>query len=353
MSAPISYDINIPYVLTDKERVAAEAKTHFPEYLPSWDPIWFPPLPPFEFKDPALRADPLKPALLHAGVRIEHITPRMGSILHGVQIDQLSDAAKDELALFVCERKVVAFPDQNFMDIGPEKQQEFMKYFGKPNYQPVSGSIKGWPGFHVIHRDGNKTEIERFFSKKTTSTLWHQDVSYERQPPGYVALGLLDGPEVGGDTIFAATDEAFLRLSPAFRSKLEDIKVTHSSDNMIAHTLLAKGLVRKDPVSNIHPLIRVHPITKKKCIFLNGEFVTGFEGMKDVEFKMIQEFLLRLIQEGHDFQARVRWAPRTLVMFDNRSTLHTACVDYIDDDGNAQPRHIFRLAAMAEAPVPC
>jgi alpha-ketoglutarate-dependent taurine dioxygenase len=67
----------------------------------------------------------------------------------------------------------------------------------------------GLPGFHVIHRDGKKPELNAFFSQKTTSCLWHQDVSYEMQPPGYVMLGLLDGPKISGDTVFAATDEAY------------------------------------------------------------------------------------------------------------------------------------------------
>jgi sulfonate dioxygenase len=103
----------------------------------------------------------------------------------------------------------VTFPNQDIIDDGPEKQQKFMEYFGKKHYQPVSGTVKGHPGFHIIHRNGNKAELANFFKEKATSTLWHQDVSYEKQPPGYVMLGLLQGPAVGGDTVFASTDEAY------------------------------------------------------------------------------------------------------------------------------------------------
>lgn len=205
----VSYDINLPYVMSNDDRKNAAKRAKYPLYLPSFDAVRFDPLPPFEFEDPALRADPKMANLLHEDTKLERITYHMGSVLHGVQLTQLSEAAKDELALLVSERKIVAFPNQDFIDAGPEFQQNFMKYFGKPNYQPVSGSVPGYPGFHIIHRDGNKEEIEAFLSKKTTSCLWHQDVSYERQPPGYVALGLLEGPEVGGDTVFAATDLAY------------------------------------------------------------------------------------------------------------------------------------------------
>lgn len=208
---PISYDINIPYLSVTKE---SRANTHYPEYLPSWDPVWFDPLPHFSYEDPALRVkDKTKPNLLTPGVKVSHIQPRLGSVVEGVQLSQLSNAAKDELALLVSERKVVAFPNQDLIDAGPARQAEFMRYFGKPNYQPVSGTVRGHPGFHVIHRDGNRQEISRFLEQRTTTTLWHQDVSYEIQPPGYVMLGLLQGPEVGGDTVFAATDLAYKYVS--------------------------------------------------------------------------------------------------------------------------------------------
>ena len=83
------------------------------------------------------------------------------------------------------------------------------EYFGKPNYQPVTGIVKGYPGFHIIHRDNNQAEMASFFKAKTSSALWHQDVSYERQPPGYIMLGILACPDVGGDTVFANTTEAY------------------------------------------------------------------------------------------------------------------------------------------------
>ena len=111
------------------------------------------------------------------------------------------------------------------------------------------------------------------------------------------------------------------RLSPTFAALLDSLKTEQTSARMINHARQAGGLVRKDAVESVHPLIRVHPVTGKKCIFLNGEFVTKIQGMKDSESKLLQEFLLQHMITGHDFQARVKWAPRTVVMFDNRSTI--------------------------------
>ena len=315
---PISYDINIPYVDVDK---LSQISTPYPQYLPSWDPVWFDPLPPFEYSDPALRVkDPSMRNLLTPNVTVDHIQPNIGSVVRGVQLNRLSDAAKDELALLISQRKVLAFPDQDLIDDGPAAQESFMRYFGKPNYQPVSGTVRNHPGFHVIHRNGNHEEIARFLEQRTTTTLWHQDVSYEIQPPGYVMLGLLQGPEVGGDTVFAATDMAYKRLSPTLRAFLDTLRCVHSSAKMIAHTRLTGGLVRKDPVDTLHPLVRVHPVTGEKCLFVNAEFITKIQGMKDPEVKWLLDFLMNHVVSGHDFQARVRWQPRTIVMFDNRST---------------------------------
>lgn len=217
--APISYDINIPYIkVSDEEQVRISNGTPYPQYLPTWDKIWFDPLPPFDFSDPALRADPNLSNLFavpngasgKGQIKTTEITPRMGTILENIDLSTLSDAAKSDLALLISTRKIVVLPSQRpFFHLSPGEQQEWMNFFGKPNFQPVSGSIKGHPGFHIIHRDGNKEELGRFFERKTTSTLWHQDVSYERQPPGYVMLGLLQGPETGGDTVFADTAEAY------------------------------------------------------------------------------------------------------------------------------------------------
>lgn len=348
--SPISYDINIPYVDVNG---ATTARTRYPEYLPTWDKVWFDPLPPFDFDDPALRVkDRSKPNLLTPEAKVTEIQPKIGSIIEGVQLSQLSDAAKDELALLISERKVVAFPAQDLIDAGPDAQEQFMRYFGKPNYQPVSGTVRGHPGFHIIHRDGNKEEISRFLEQRTTTTLWHQDVSYEIQPPGYVMLGLLEGPEVGGDTVFAATDMAYKRLSPTLCSWLDTLRAVHSSAKMINHARLTNSLVRKDPVDTIHPLVRVHPVTGEKCLFINGEFITKIQGLKEPEQRWLIDFLMNHIVTGHDFQARVRWQPKTIVMFDNRSTLHSAIVDYLDDDYGAKLRHIFRLTALGEKPIP-
>jgi len=344
------YDINVPIKALRESK--DESKDHkYKQYMPNWDKVFFPPLPPFEFTDPALRADIHKRNLLRPGVRTTELSPKMGTELSGVQLSQLSDQAKDDLALLVSERKCVVFRDQDFADWGPENQQNFAKHFGKANYQPVTGSVPGFPGFHIIYRDGsNQEEVARFFEQKSSASLWHHDVSYEKQPPGYVVLCILQCPESGGDTVMASMTEAYNRLSPGFRSMLTPLKALHSSERMCTFARANGGLCRKDPVQHLHPLIRVHPVTGEKALFVNDEWIVDVVGWKRSETERLLKYLTDHISKGHDFQIRVGWKPGTVVVFDNRTVCHTATVDYNGVYEGA--RHMFRLAAMAEAPIP-
>jgi len=346
-----SYDINVPYhALSEEYEKRIKGRTDFPEYLPVWeDGLWHDDFPEFEFQDPALRADKRKPNLFRDGVKAEPITPRMGTILTGVKLESLSKEAKDELALLISERKIVVLRDQlDFLKTGPQFQVDFMEHYGKLSKQPVTGAVKGFPQFHIIHRDGNEEEIEHFFKHKMTTTIWHHDVSYERQPPGYIMLGILACPDVGGDTVVADMSMAYKRLSPAYQQMLNQLRAIHTSENLIAHAKKAKGVVRADPIDSNHPVVRVHPVTGERSIFLNMEWIKEIIGLKDLEAESVTRFLMDQVRMGHDFQARVRWQKHSVVMFDGRTTLHTGTVDY---DTSLQARHLFRLVAMAETPI--
>ena len=167
------------------------------------------------------------------------------------------------------------------------------------------------------------------------------------------------------------TDKATIirRLSPNFQKMIDGLKAVHTSKKMIDHVRSVGGFVRRDPVTSIHPVVRVHPVTGRKSLWINSEFVTGIQGLKEAESDLMLKFLIDHIVMGHDFQARVQWKRHSVVMFDGRNTLRklslhcrclkevvflisgadTATVDY---DSGKQARHIFRLASMTEKPIP-
>jgi alpha-ketoglutarate-dependent taurine dioxygenase len=122
----------------------------------------------------------------------------------------------------------------------------------------------------LVHRKGSNGEFEAFLANRNSSVGWHSDVSYEAQPPGTTFLYIFDGPESGGDTGFVNHVEAYNRLSPALKERLHGLKAVHSGFEQAEFSRNRGGVVRREPVSNEHPLVRTHPATGEKALFVNG-----------------------------------------------------------------------------------
>ncbi|KAL2259568.1 hypothetical protein VTK26DRAFT_6720 [Humicola hyalothermophila] len=323
----------------------------YPHYLPTWDRNQkYPPLEPFEHYEHGKDADPTFPNLFPKDSAnppsVTHLTPTIGSEVRGVQLSALSDAGKDELARFVAERKVVAFRDQDFADLPIEKALEFGSYFGRHHIHPTSGSPAGFPEIHLVHRGAGDDTIDRYFANRTSSVAWHSDVSYERQPPGTTFLYVLEKPSTGGDTIFVDAVEAYRRLSPAFRERLHGLRATHSAVEQANASLARGGIVRREPVINEHPIVRTHPATGEKALYVNPQFTREIVGLKKEESDALLKFLYDHLSFGADFQARIKWEERTVVVWDNRVTQHSALIDWRD----GQRRHLARITPQAERP---
>ncbi|TCD66135.1 hypothetical protein EIP91_001744 [Steccherinum ochraceum] len=323
----------------------------YPAYLPHFDVNEkFPPTEIFEFTDPALKADPKKPNLLGgADVKVNHLTPYLGTEISGVQISQLSKEGLAELGLYTAERKVLVFRDQDFKDIGPERQIEIAKTFGKIQIHPTSGNVKGYPEFHVVYRDGSDSSFREYNgSNRINNTQWHSDISYEKQTPGTTLFWILDQPETGGSTLFSSQVEAYNRLSPEFQKRLEGLKAVHSAVYQADFARARGGPVRREPVESIHPLVRRHPVTGEKALYVNQGFTRSIVGFKDEESEYLLKFLYDHIAKGADFHIRATYQPGTVVVWDNRLTVHSAVDDFADN----VRRHAVRLTPQAEIPIP-
>ncbi|KAL1986690.1 hypothetical protein VTN96DRAFT_5895 [Rasamsonia emersonii] len=332
------------------------APASFPHYLPVWDnetERWdgrnhpYPPLEPFEHYDHGKDADPTFPDLLPPGkAQISEITPLIGSEVHGVQLSQLNDKGKDQLALLVAQRKLVVFRDQDFAKLPIEKALEFGGYFGRHHIHPTSGAPRGFPQIHLVHRSADDKTGLQFLEEHTNSVTWHSDVTYEQQPPGTTFLYLLDGPTSGGDTLFVNMAAAYKRLSPEFRKRLHGLKAVHSGFEQAQSSLARGGIVRRDPVANEHPVVRTHPVTGEKALYVNPQFTRKIVGYKKEESDYLLKFLFDHIALSQDLQARVKWTPGTVVVWDNRVTAHSALLDW----ENGQRRHLARITPQAERP---
>lgn len=321
----------------------------FPHYLPVWDNETerYPPLEPFEHYDHGKDADPSFPDLLPKGEAVvDDLTPYIGSEVRGVQLSQLSKEGKDQLALFVAQRKVVAFRDQDFAHLPIDKALEWGSYFGRHHIHQTSGAPKGFPEIHLVHRGADDRSSAEFLSTHTNSVTWHSDVAFEKQPPGTTFLYLLDGPTSGGDTLFANTALAYRRLSPEFRKRLHELKAVHSGIEQVNNSLKRGGIARRVPITSEHPIVRTHPVTGEKALYVNPQFTRYIVGFKKEESDYLLKFLFDHIAQSQDLQARVRWRPGTVVVWDNRVTSHSALLDW--EDG--QRRHLARITPQAEAP---
>ncbi|KAK1831878.1 hypothetical protein QBC39DRAFT_350387 [Podospora conica] len=342
--APTQLDLDVE---TGKKELEGFQAAKYPHYLPTWDPNQkYPPLEPFEHVEHGKDADTSYPNLLPAGTSVTHLTPSIGTEVRGIQISSLSDAGKDELARFVAERKVVAFRAQDFADLPIEKALEFGGYFGRHHIHPTSGSPANFPEVHLVHRGAGDHSADKFFANRTSSVAWHSDVSYEQQPPGTTFLYILDKPETGGDTLFVNAAEAYNRLSPLFQERLHGLKATHSGIEQVAAAAARGSIKRREPVVNEHPVIRTHPATGEKAIYVNPQFTRDIVGLKKEESDAILKFLYDHLAYGADFQARVKWEEGTVVVWDNRVTQHSALIDW----KNGQRRHLGRITPQAERP---
>jgi sulfonate dioxygenase len=249
----------------------------------------------FEFKDRGLEADKAKPNLLKAeGAKVAKLTPRIGTEISGLQLSALTDVQKNELALLIAERGVVVFRDQDFKDIGPQKQKEFGQYFGRLHVHPVGAHVKDHIEFHNIYLGPDNLYRNQRRSSKLTTTGYHSDVSYEHQPPGITILTLLEVPSTGGDTGWASQVVAYERLSEPIKKLLEGLRAEHSGFPQADRARRDGHFVRREPVKSDHPIVRVHPVTGQKALFINPGFTKRIIGLKDEESDALLQLLFRV-----------------------------------------------------------
>ncbi|QQK46730.1 Alpha-ketoglutarate-dependent taurine dioxygenase [Penicillium digitatum] len=291
-------------------------------------------------------ADPFFKNLLIEGSKIQKLTPTTGSEITGVQLSKPTAAGKDQLALLVAQRKVVAFRDQDLADLPIREALYFGGQFGRHHIYPTSGAPEGYSENHLVHRNNSAWELDEYLAEKNSSISWHSDVTYEQQPPGTTFLYILDSPEVGGDTAFVNQVEAYNRLSPALKERLHGLKAVNYGFDKVELSLQRGGVDRREPVKNEHPLVGTHPVAGEKALFVNGGFTRSIVGLKKEESDALLGFPLAHVGRGINYQARIRWAPKTVDVWDNRVTAYSAIVDWTTGDR----RHLARITPQAERP---
>ena len=255
-----------------------------------------------------------------SGIKIQKYSPNLGAVITGVDLSKEinEDQFKDIHKAFL-DNQVLFFQNQN--EILPEIHLKLGKLFGELHMHPAAPSMPGYPEIFEIHAHKN--------SKVANGEFWHSDVSCDIEPPLGTMLQLHILPETGGDTMFSDMYSAYNELSDKYKSLLDGLIAIHESEHLYSGRYENRGVNKdnvKTPVAN-HPLIRTHPITGKKAIYVNRTFTTGIEGMNKNESSSILEFLFEHC-EHVNFQIRYRWNKNDMAFWDNRCTMHRAIWDY-------------------------
>ncbi|KAG9314624.1 TauD-domain-containing protein [Chiua virens] len=337
----------------DASKGPGEQPYKYAHLLPYFSQDTYPPLIPYEHVDPGFRAlNHLDPrTFLKDATSVIELTPNLGTEVRGIRLTDLDGDGRDQLALEVARRGLMVFRDQpDFIDQSPEAYLEWGRHFGRLHIHPTSGHPKEYPEIHLVYKDANTTfnfEIQ----DSITTTVWHSDVSYELQPPGLTTFFLLSQPSTGGDTLFTSQVSTLKKLSPSFVAFLRTLSAVHSGAEQANFSRSGKrgGIVRREPVENVHPLVRRHPVTGEEALYVNRQFTRRIVGLKREESETILKFLYDHIDKSGDLQARVKWEPGTVVLWDNRVTAHSAIVDYGD---SKERRHGARITPQGERPIP-
>jgi len=300
------------------------------------------PLQEIEVVDRGHEADPKKATLFSLASKVKHLTPAIGTELVGVDLRQLSDKAKDELALLAAERGVVFLRDQ---EINIKEQLELGRYLG-PLHKHATTPVPKEPGLeevHVVYNDSSHRPDVSGFSKVE---LWHSDVTYEANPPGLTSLKLYTAPEVGGDTLWSSGYALYSSLSPAFQEYLSTLSALHSAVAQAQGARAAGTHVRRTEIETIHPVVRVHPVTGWKSVYVNPGFTRRIVDVPKPESDAILSFLFAQLTQNPDFQVRFRWERNSIALWDNRVVTHSATFDFFP-----AKRHALRVTPHAERPL--
>lgn len=256
-------------------------------------------------------------------IRIEPLSAALGAEISGVDLSSpLDDSLVAELRAAFLAHLVIFFRDQS---LTPEQFLGFARTMGEPSEYPMVKGLDGYPEITEVV----KKEDERL----NFGGVWHSDTTYLERPPMGTMLLAREVPPVGGDTLFANMILAYESLSPGLQRLLDGLTAINSSDKDIAAATRADRIRERpseagDRVNSAeHPIVRTHPETRRKALYVNPGHTVRITGFSDEESAPILEYLYAQ-QIRAEFTCRFRWQVGSLAFWDNRAVQHYPLNDY-------------------------
>jgi taurine dioxygenase len=269
-------------------------------------------------------------------ITVDKLTPIIGAEISGIDLAQpLSNHEMSEVHRALAENVVIFFRDQQMT---PEQHLAFGRNFGELHIHPAAPHAPGHPELMIIRADKD--------SPRANGEGWHTDVSCDTEPPMGSILYIKTCPPRGGDTLFASMYAAYEALSDRMKAYLEGLTAIHDGEDAYRGTYKNLGVADKPVYPRAeHPVIRTHPVTGKKALYVNRGFTKRIRGIPRDESDGILRYLWE-VAENPLFQCRFRWQENSVAFWDNRCAQHRAMWDYWP-----HTRSGFRVTVKGERPV--
>ena len=265
----------------------------------------------------------------------------LGAEISGISLKDSSDKNFEKINDLLLEHKVIFFRNQN---ITTEEHKSLAKKFGPLEKHAYVKGRRKHPEIVRIIKDPNE--------KNQWGENWHSDVSYNNNPTKAVILRSIKIPPVGGDTVFSNMELAWETLDKDIQEKVKNKKAIHSSLGaafFVKDYKAMEGNGNIEEYSNTHPILRTHPETGKKILFVNWTYTKQIVGMdkkeSDETLKKIFEHQSRL-----DLTCRFQWSENAIAIWDNRCVLHYAISDFFPGRGLGYERIMDRIAVEGDQP---
>lgn len=263
-------------------------------------------------------------ATTHVGATfaINPLKPNIGAEVRGVDLRQPLDDAIDTLNRALAEHGVLVFCDQ---DITIEQQMAFGRQFGDLTVHPFSSHLEAHPEVIVLDYTAD--------NPPSLTDIWHSDETFRAEPPMATMLYAKIVPPLGGDTLFANMAAAYQGLSAQMQSFIDGLEAVHDFkpfrtlfSHSDAHRKKLHELEDQYPPAT-HPVVRIHPVSGAKVLFVNPQFTIHIKGMKADESRALLDLLFRQASVP-EYQLRLEWQRHMVALWDNRLVQHYAVHDY-------------------------
>ncbi|MCZ6463725.1 MAG: TauD/TfdA family dioxygenase [Proteobacteria bacterium] len=251
-------------------------------------------------------------------ISVTPVAGALGAEVGGADLRELDEQTFEEIHRAWLEHQVLFFRDQ---DLLPEHHKAFASRFGPLQIHPylVSRKDEGHPEVVVFESDESRPYV---------ASGWHTDVTFLEKTPSASVLRGIEVPAFGGDTLFASMYAAYEALSDPMKRVLSDLQAVHDTSRTFsrpAYPSLGKASSEKPP-SALHPVVRTHPETGRRGLFVNSAFTHKIKGMHAKESQALLGFLYEHLAQP-EFTCRLRWQKNTLAIWDNRCVQHRAVAD--------------------------